>query len=62
MKQQPLRRLVEKTNNNVSETKKKLVKIAFYLLVSEGWGPAWFGDGCRTAQSRTLFWPRDSTM
>jgi hypothetical protein len=49
-------------SNGVLDTKRTLIRIAFYLLISEEWGTAWFGDGCKTAQSRTLFWPIDSSM
>ena len=55
--------IVERTTRNrVLETKRTLVRTAFYILVTEDWGTTWFGDGCATAESRTLFWPRDSSL
>ncbi|KAL2018808.1 hypothetical protein VTK56DRAFT_366 [Thermocarpiscus australiensis] len=62
LKESPLSQFVEETRNGSLETKRTLIRIAFYLLVSEDWGNTWFGDGCKTAQSRTLLWPRDSTV
>ncbi|KAK0646004.1 hypothetical protein B0T16DRAFT_457976 [Cercophora newfieldiana] len=42
--------------------KKALNNAAFYMLVNEGWGAKWFGPNCETAQTRTLFWPVNSTL
>lgn len=42
--------------------KKNLNNAAFYILFNEGWGDKWFGPNCETAQTRTLFWPENSTL
>ncbi|KAL2262539.1 hypothetical protein VTK26DRAFT_1018 [Humicola hyalothermophila] len=63
LKTPELRPVVEQAGGHgVLERKRTLVRTAFYILVIENWGTAWFGDNCPTAQSRTLFWPRDSTI
>jgi hypothetical protein len=62
LKEPPLLELVQRPGNGVSETKRTLVNMSFYMLVSKGWGPAWFGEDCRTAKTRTLFWPDDSSL
>ncbi|SPQ22452.1 25635624-62bf-4f41-8b36-76dfbf465db7 [Thermothielavioides terrestris] len=62
LKEPPLSQLVEHPGNSSMETKRNLVNISFYMLVYRGWGAAWFGSDCRTAKSRTLFWPADSSI
>jgi hypothetical protein len=62
LKEPPFRQFVTQTSATVSHTKKTLVKIAFCMLTAEGLGSTWFGHECRTAGSRTLFWPADSSM
>ncbi|KAK4106528.1 hypothetical protein N658DRAFT_415106 [Parathielavia hyrcaniae] len=62
LKEPPLIELVKRSVAAVSETKKNLVSIAWYMLVVKDLGTTWFGDGCRTAATRTLLWPRDSSI
>ncbi|KAK4242561.1 hypothetical protein C8A03DRAFT_29150 [Achaetomium macrosporum] len=64
LKEPPLSQLIDRPGNGNSgpETKRTLINISFYLLVTEGWGEAWFGESCSTASSRTLFWPTDSSI
>jgi hypothetical protein len=65
LKQPPLSRLIDQPGDGISrpsETKRTLINISWYLLVSLGWGDTWFGASCSTASSRTLFWPTDSSM
>ncbi|KAJ4304393.1 hypothetical protein N0V88_002006 [Collariella sp. IMI 366227] len=62
LKDRPFNRCVEQRKLSSACTKRLLIRMAFCVLVDKGWGHVWFGDGCRTAQSRTLFWPRDSTV
>jgi hypothetical protein len=62
LKEPPLIQIVEQRTSRPSETKKTLIRIAYYMLVSQEWGSAWFGDGCPTAASRTYFWPKDSSV
>ncbi|GAB1320511.1 hypothetical protein MFIFM68171_10721 [Madurella fahalii] len=62
LKVPPFRGLVEQASSGSLETKLALIRASFYMLVFEGWGSDWFGIGCQTAQSRTLFWPTDSSI
>jgi hypothetical protein len=58
----PLATLVAQPASRPTETKKILVKIAFYMLISKEWGRAWFGEDHETAASRRTLWPRDSSV
>jgi hypothetical protein len=62
LKEPPLIQLVEQRASRSSETKKTLIRMAYYMLVSREWGSAWFGPGCPSAASRTSFWPKDSSV
>ncbi|KAK3901335.1 hypothetical protein C8A05DRAFT_45007 [Staphylotrichum tortipilum] len=62
LREPPFRQFVTQTSSSVSHTKKTLVKIAFCLLTTQGWGSTWFGHESRTAGPRTLFWPADSSI
>jgi hypothetical protein len=62
LKEPPLIQLVEQPATTVIETKKTLIRIALYMLITKEWGSTWFGEGCQTAETRTLLWPRDSSM
>jgi len=54
--------LVAKPTGTASKTKKVLIKIAFYLLVSKEWGRTWFGEDHKNAATRKSLWPRDSSV
>lgn len=62
LKLPPLVQCVEQPTSQSLETKRMLIRMALYMLTTKGWGDTWFGCGCPTAKSRTIFWPRDSTM
>ncbi|KAK4044005.1 hypothetical protein C8A01DRAFT_43167 [Parachaetomium inaequale] len=61
LKEPPLIGLVEQTTS-AKETKKTLIRIALYMLMSKEWGRTWFGEDNETAASRKLLWPRDSSI
>ena len=60
LQEAPLIRLVEQTA--AKKTKKTLIRIALYMLMSKEWGRTWFGEDNETAASRKFLWPRDSSM
>ncbi|KAK4157915.1 hypothetical protein C8A00DRAFT_39768 [Chaetomidium leptoderma] len=62
LKEPPLVQFVEQPATRSSQTKKNLIRIGLYMLISKQWGSTWFGDGCTTAKPRTLLWPRDSSI
>ncbi|KAL2135524.1 hypothetical protein VTI74DRAFT_8130 [Chaetomium olivicolor] len=62
LKHPPFSRCVEHPLGSTADTKRMLMKMTFCILVNKDWGYIWFGDGCGTAQARTLFWPQDSTL
>ena len=62
LKEPPLATLVAQPASRPTETKRILVRMAFYMLIFKEWGRAWFGEDHETAASRTLLWPRDSSM
>jgi hypothetical protein len=62
MREPPVATLVAQPASRATDTKKILVKIAFYMLICKEWGRAWFGEDHETAPSRKYLWPRDSSM
>jgi hypothetical protein len=62
VKSSPFAFLFEKRGWDQLATKTALTDAAFYMLVNEGWGTKWFGPDCETTQTRTLFWPANSTL
>lgn len=58
----PLATLVAQPASRPTATKKILVKMAFYMLISKEWGRLWFGEDHETAASRKNLWPRDSSV
>jgi hypothetical protein len=60
LQEPPLIELVQKTGPK--ETKKTLIRITLYMLMSKEWGRIWFGEDNETAASRKFLWPRDSSM
>ncbi len=62
LKEPPFVQFVKQPFVQAAETKKALIKTALYILTTKEWGKMWFGRGCQTVKSRTLFWPTDSSM
>ncbi|KAK3295953.1 uncharacterized protein B0H64DRAFT_460810 [Chaetomium fimeti] len=62
MREPPLATLVAQPASRATDTKKILVKIAFYMLICKEWGRTWFGEDHETAPSRKYLWPRDSSI
>ncbi len=62
LKEPPFVQFVEQPTAQPSETKRVLMRVAFFILTTKEWGSTWFGRDCQTAKSRTLFWPQDSSM
>ena len=62
LKEPPLSALVAQPASRSTETKRILVRMAFYMLISQEWGRTWFGEDHETAASRKYLWPRDSSM
>ncbi|KAK4456152.1 hypothetical protein QBC34DRAFT_389097 [Podospora aff. communis PSN243] len=62
VKSSPFAFLFEKRGCDQLANKKALTDAAFHMLANEGWGTKWFGPDCETTQTRTLFWPANSTL
>jgi hypothetical protein len=62
LKEPPLSALVAQPASRSTETKRILVRMAFYMLISQEWGRTWFGEDHETAASRKYLWPRDSSI
>ncbi|KAL2164480.1 hypothetical protein VTH06DRAFT_3696 [Thermothelomyces fergusii] len=54
--------LISKPTGSATTTKKVLIRIALYLLVSKDWGHIWFGNKRNNTTPRKFLWPRDSSI
>ncbi|KAL2201276.1 hypothetical protein P885DRAFT_26730 [Corynascus similis CBS 632.67] len=62
LKESKLIQLISKPTGTATATKKVLIRIALYLLISKDWGRIWFGENHKNAATRKYLWPRDSSI